>query len=83
MKRISWRELRSATINTAEREAGVTHERTLMATERPGESDHDVSPDADPAAVGLPESWQTFEDGTPTPNWVAGLDDVRSERCTV
>lgn len=79
MKRTSWGELRSATINTAEREAAVAHERTLMA-ERPGESDRDVGPDTDAADAGLPESWQTFEDGTPTPNWVAGLDDVRSGR---
>ncbi len=27
--------------------------------------------------VGLPESWKTFEDGTPVPDWVAGLDEVR------
>ena len=31
----------------------------------------------EPEMVGLPESWQTFEDGTPVPNWVAGVDDVR------
>jgi hypothetical protein len=36
------------------------------------------APDAE--MVGLPESWQTFEDGTPVPNWVAGLDDVRAGR---
>ena len=33
---------------------------------------------ADPEMVGLPESWRTLEDGTPVPNWVAGLDDVRA-----
>lgn len=32
----------------------------------------------EPEMVGLPESWRTFEDGTPVPNWVAGLDDVRA-----
>ena len=33
-----------------------------------------------PEMVGLPESWRTFEDGTPVPNWVAGLDEVRAGR---
>jgi hypothetical protein len=33
---------------------------------------------AEPEMVGLPHSWQTFEDGTPVPNWVAGLDEVRA-----
>lgn len=28
--------------------------------------------------VGLPESWRTFEDGTPVPDWVAGLTEVRN-----
>jgi hypothetical protein len=36
--------------------------------------------DAEPEMVGLPESWRTFEDGTPVPNWVAGLDEVRAGR---
>lgn len=35
-------------------------------------------PGGEPEIVGLPESWQAFEDGTPVPNWVAGLDDVRA-----
>lgn len=34
----------------------------------------------EPEMVGLPESWWTFEDGTPVPNWVAGLDEVRAGR---
>lgn len=34
----------------------------------------------EPEMVGLPDSWRTFEDGTPVPNWVAGLDDVRAGR---
>ena len=25
----------------------------------------------EPVVVGLPESWKTFEDGTPQPNWTA------------
>jgi hypothetical protein len=25
----------------------------------------------EPVVVGLPESWTTFEDGTPQPNWTA------------
>ncbi|MEX1140954.1 MAG: hypothetical protein WD993_07880 [Thermoleophilaceae bacterium] len=37
-------------------------------------------PEAEPEMVGLPESWRTFEDGTPVPNWVAGLDEVRAGR---
>lgn len=31
-----------------------------------------------PEMIGLPEAWRTFEDGTPVPNWVAGLDEVRN-----
>jgi hypothetical protein len=34
----------------------------------------------EPEMVGLPEHLQTFEDGTPVPNWVAGLDEVRNGR---
>ena len=34
----------------------------------------------EPEMVGLPEHLKTFEDGTPVPNWVAGLDEVRSGR---
>lgn len=37
-----------------------------------------TSSDPEPEMVGLPESWRTFEDGTPVPNWVAGLDEVRA-----
>lgn len=80
MKRTSWSELRSATIDTPEREAAVADEPRLMTAGRQDEPDHDGSPGSDPAAVGLPASWETFEDGTPAPNWIAGLDDVRSER---
>jgi hypothetical protein len=25
----------------------------------------------EPETVGLPESWKTFDDGTPQPNWTA------------
>ncbi len=28
----------------------------------------------------LPASWQTLPSGRPAPNWVAGLDEVRSGR---
>jgi hypothetical protein len=31
----------------------------------------------EPVVVGLPESWRTFEDGTPQPNWVAAVRRVR------
>jgi hypothetical protein len=34
----------------------------------------------EPEMVGLPEHLKTFEDGTPVPNWVAALDEVRSGR---
>lgn len=33
----------------------------------------------EPDVVGLPESWRTFEDGTPQPNWVAAIRRSRSE----
>jgi hypothetical protein len=36
--------------------------------------------DGAPEMVGLPETWRTFEDGTPVPNWVAGLGEVRAGR---
>jgi hypothetical protein len=39
-----------------------------------------TSSNPEPEMVGLPESWRTFEDGTPVPNWVAGLDEVRAGR---
>jgi hypothetical protein len=39
-----------------------------------------TSSSTEPEMVGLPESWRTFEDGTPVPNWVAGLDEVRAGR---
>jgi hypothetical protein len=32
---------------------------------------------AEPEMAELPESWKTFEDGTPVPNWVAALDEAR------
>lgn len=36
--------------------------------------------DVEPEMVGLPESWRTFEDGTPVPDWVTGLGEVRAGR---
>lgn len=35
---------------------------------------------AKPEMAELPESWKTFEDGTPVPNWVAALDEARQGR---
>lgn len=34
----------------------------------------------EPEMAELPESWKTFEDGTPVPNWVAALDEARQGR---
>lgn len=34
----------------------------------------------EPEMAGLPEAWRTFEDGTPVPNWVAGLGEARVRR---
>jgi hypothetical protein len=34
----------------------------------------------EPETVGLPESWKTFDDGTPQPDWLATLDEVRRGR---
>lgn len=28
----------------------------------------------------LPEAWQTFDDGSPVPNWVEVIDEVRAGR---
>jgi hypothetical protein len=33
--------------------------------------------EGEPEMVGAPEAWKTFEDGTPTPNWVALRDEAR------
>jgi hypothetical protein len=38
-------------------------------SDEPGEDEPDV--------VGLPESWKTFENGTPQPNWVAAVRRAR------
>lgn len=32
----------------------------------------------EPDMLPLPVSWQTLPSGCPAPNWVAGLDEVRS-----
>jgi hypothetical protein len=34
----------------------------------------------EPDTIGLPESWKTFDDGTPQPDWLAALDEVRRGR---
>lgn len=45
-------------------------ERALHAAEsEQSEPEFDV--------VGLPESWKTFADGTPQPNWVAAINRSR------
>lgn len=36
--------------------------------------------EGEPEMVGVPEAWKTFEDGTPTPNWVALRDEARAGR---
>lgn len=33
-----------------------------------------------PEMADLPESWRTFEDGTPVPNWVAAVHEAREGR---
>lgn len=32
-----------------------------------------------PEMAELPESWKTFEDGAPVPNWVAAVDEARRD----
>jgi len=34
----------------------------------------------EPEMLPLPASWQTLPSGRPAPNWVAGLEEVRSGR---
>jgi hypothetical protein len=34
----------------------------------------------EPEMAELPESWRTFEDGTPVPNWVAAVHEAREGR---
>jgi len=36
--------------------------------------------DEEPEMADLPESWRTFEDGTPVPNWVAAAYEAREGR---
>lgn len=50
-------------------------ERALLALDAEPPSTVDEEPDV----VGLPESWKTFEDGTPQPNWVAAIRRSRNE----
>jgi hypothetical protein len=35
---------------------------------------------AEPEIAELLESWKTFEDGTPVPNWVAAPNEARQGR---
>jgi hypothetical protein len=51
-------------------------ERALLAVdaELPSTVDDEWG---EPETVGLPESWKTFDDGTPQPDWLATLDEVR------
>jgi hypothetical protein len=37
-------------------------------------------PETEDDVVGLPETWKTFDDGTPQPNWVALLHEARRGR---
>lgn len=34
----------------------------------------------EPEMAELPDSWQTFEGGTPVPNWVAAVHETRKGR---
>lgn len=34
---------------------------------------------AEPEMAELPETWKTFANGTPTPNWVAAVDEARRD----
>ncbi len=36
--------------------------------------------DLEPEMAELPAAWRTLDDGSPAPNWVALVDEVRSER---
>jgi hypothetical protein len=40
-----------------------------------------VPDDPPPEMAKLPESWRTFLDGTPVPNWVAAIQDARDSDC--
>jgi hypothetical protein len=67
-------------------------ERALLAAEAEAESiaiedrrlaerhRREVEEWGTPETVGLPESWKTFDDGTPQPDWLATLDEVRRGR---
>lgn len=33
-----------------------------------------------PEMASLPEAWRTFDDGSPVPNWVEVIDEVRASR---
>ncbi len=54
-------------------EAEVEVMARLIASRRGVGNDRDH-----PEMAELPEAWRTFDDGSPAPNWVALLDEVRS-----
>lgn len=57
----------------SEAEAGATLE--FIASR----SDH-MANEGPPEMLPLPDAWQRLPSGAPAPNWVAGLDEVRSGR---
>jgi hypothetical protein len=73
---LDWTEEQAA---AALRAAESTSGSILVEDKRPaepssdsdGESDEPELDEDEPVVVGLPESWTTFEDGTPQPNWTA------------
>ena len=57
------------------------HGPILVEDKRPAEQrQREVEEWGEPEMVGLPEHLKTFEDGSPVPNWVAALDEVRRGR---
>jgi hypothetical protein len=57
----------------SEAEAGATLE--FIAPHR-----GHVAIEGPPEMLPLPDAWQRLPSGAPAPNWVAGLDEVRSGR---
>ncbi len=46
----------------------------------PAAADGPVTELDEPEIAPLPQGWGSLPSGAPAPNWVAGLDDVRSAR---
>ena len=53
--------------------------RGTSATD-PAAADGPVTELDEPEIAPLPQGWGSLPSGAPAPNWVAGLDDVRSAR---